>query len=327
MQHFILPDYLDGTKINKENIHLFNLYLCSQLTDYMKCLSEVQVEIVFDKDENPIVEGFPIANLLPLIRHDESMKVFLRALKGYKENPSKNYIFTKELTNSLKETKLDIKTKYLPDNFSGFIEMKGLLDHEGEEIKGFFIDIQNNDKKFIYMGFISYNRDNRNYNISHLNIPLENNDKSIRELIGEYQYVCRGINKKAVDKVLGGDTLNQDLIFDEKKQRGEYYDHFHAIFNALVYIANPQENMDEDINIFRGKAKKIATQKKIYTPKKFILLGKNFKMPKEYRCGEVGVTGHWRWQPYGPQNSLLKRIFIKPYIRNYTNKYTEAHFV
>jgi hypothetical protein len=327
MQNFILPDYLDGTKIDSKNINLFNLYLVSQLTPYMRIMSDLQVEIRFEKGEHPEIEGIPLDSLVPIIRHDESMKVFLRALKGYRENPSKNYIFTKDLTTSLKNTKLDVRSKYLPKKFSAFIEMKGLFDHEGEEIKGFFVDIKSDPNHFIYLGFVNFNHNLNSYTISHLNIPLEDSERPLSELIKDYQYVCRGVDKEMLKKWKTGENICGNPIIEEYVQQGEYYDHFHAVFNAIIYITNPQEDMIEESNIFSDKKSKRDTQKKIYTPKNFIILGKNFKNPKEYTCGEIGVSGHWRWQPYGPARSLLKRIFIKPHTRNYNNKLSDTEVV
>lgn len=322
MQELILPDYLDGTRVARDNIHLYNLYLCCNLINYMNIVSDSAIEIKFPDHEIPKIDGLDISNLVPLLNHDESMKVFLRAYKGYRENTnSKNFIFTKDLTQSLLKTKLDIKSKYLPKNFSGFILMRGLLDNDGEEIKGFFIDIKNDPSHFLYLGFVGFSKEYQGYTVSHLNIPLDDSEKPIKDMISQHDHIYRGIDRETINKINSGSSLkNLDNIFNKTVKQGEYYDHFHAILNAVIYINSEQENSIEEKNIFSNKKSKKETQQKIYTPKSYIYFGKNFNFPKEYNCGEIQVSGFWRWQPHGPQRSLLKRIFIAPHTRNYNQK-------
>jgi hypothetical protein len=320
MQELILPDYLDGTRIARDNIHLYNLYLCSHLIKYMNLISDTTIEVKFNEPKIPQVDGINLPDLLPILNHDESLKVFLRAYKGYKENiNSKNYIFTKDLSDSLVKTRLDVKSKFLPKKFSGFILMRGLKDNDGEDIKGFFVDIKSEPNHFLYLGYVGYSEEYRGYTISHLNIPLENPEKPLKDIISQHDHIYRGVPKNIISK-LDSNFESFDNIFEKTVKQGRYYDHFHAILNAIIYISSEQESLEENSNIFSNKKSKKVTQQKIYTPKKFYILGKNFSFPKEYTCGEVHVSGFWRWQPHGPQRSLLKRIFIAPHKRNYNKK-------
>mgnify|MGYP002639912642 CR=1 FL=1 len=43
----------------------------------------------------------------------------------------------------------------------------------------------------------------------------------------------------------------------------------------------------------------------------------------------IVVAGHWKWQPYGPRNSLRKRIRLDPYIKgeNYAERLTRKYVV
>jgi hypothetical protein len=324
MQELILPDYLDGTRIVRDNIHLYNLYLCCHLIKYMHPVNDSLLEIKFDNNIIPQVDGIALPDLVPLLSHDESMKIFLRSYKGYKENiNSKNYIFTKDLTHSLIKTKLDIKSKFLPKKFSGFILMRGLKDNDDEEIKGFFVDIKDEPTHFLYLGYIGYSEKYKGYTVSHLNIPLEDPEKPIKDLIQKHDHIYRGVNSDTLSKIKTEVNLeNFNNFFEKTIKQGEYYDHFHALLNAIIYINSEQENLVEDKNVFSTKKSKKQTQQKIYTSKSFYIFGKNFNLPKEYTCGEIQVTGFWRWQPHGPQRSLLKRIFIAPHTRNYNKKDT-----
>lgn len=47
------------------------------------------------------------------------------------------------------------------------------------------------------------------------------------------------------------------------------------------------------------------------------LVGFNFKKPVSYTVGSTQVTGHFRWQPFGPKLSMVKLIWIEPYPRTF----------
>lgn len=320
MQQFILPDYLDGTKSSK-NFHLQSIAMCSRLIDYMQIVDEVKVAIDFGK-ENPYVNGIPLREFLPFVNQDESMKIFLRTYKAYADRDSGNYLVTKNLSKALSETKLDIKCSFLPKEFTAFLDIKDLYDHDGDHIQGVFIDITQDPIPAVYLACIGLNEELDIYTVSHLNVPLEQ-DKSLSEVITKHKEVSSVLTDEQVKKIKDGEIL--DVIGNMKKEetQADYHQHLHTIFNTILYITHGSENFVVEQNEFSKKVSKQSTQRKIYTPKKFVVLGKNFSLPKEYTCGEVGVSGHWRWQPYGPQRSLIKHIYIKPHTRNY-NKQEES---
>jgi len=47
------------------------------------------------------------------------------------------------------------------------------------------------------------------------------------------------------------------------------------------------------------------------------LVGFDYKKPKEFSVGSTFVDTHLRWQPYGPQRSQVKLIWVRPHERHY----------
>jgi hypothetical protein len=75
--------------------------------------------------------------------------------------------------------------------------------------------------------------------------------------------------------------------------------------------------LKEEINTFSTKRSKKEWELKQYTKSPYIFVGRNFQMPKSYTNEEILVRGHWRWQHHGPECSLLKHIYIDPYLKSY----------
>jgi len=317
MQSFLLPDYLDRSKKSK-NGNMEALAMCCALSDYVRIKGNTEMVIEFPINKEPLVDGFNLKSLMPLISQDESMKVFLRTYKGYKEKPHKNYIIHKNLVKALSETKLDIKSKYLPKEFTAFIDLQGLVDNDGDEIKGVFVDITQEHGGMLYLGIVNYTEAINNFPISHLNIPLDDEKRSIAEVIKDYDQVYSTIRPELLASLntKDGKIENFDGFYKLIFQAG-YHNYIHAILNAILYIHNSPKLCIEQENNFSEKKSKMVAQKNIYTSKKFVVLGKDFSFPKEYSCGEVGVVGHFRWQPYGPNRELVKHIYINPHVRNY----------
>ena len=317
MQTHLLPDYLDGSKKVKDG-YLKALQTFCKITPYLKLKKATQMVVEFPVDKEPLTEeGFNLKDLMPLLNQDESMKVFLRTYKGYAEKPNKNIIIHKNLAEALSKTKLDIKTKYLPKNFTAFLDIKGLEDNDGDTILGTFVDINQDDGWCLNMGILCKARDGVNYPISHINLPLDDSDTSLAEIVQRYKHVYNRLPKEIVEEYKNEGRIVDFESFDKVVFQGGYYSHIHTILNCILYITNSPELCVEQENNFSKKKSKRETQLKIYTSKKYIILGKEFTFPKEYTCGEVSVSGHFRWQPYGPSRAYVKHIYIKPHLRNY----------
>lgn len=50
------------------------------------------------------------------------------------------------------------------------------------------------------------------------------------------------------------------------------------------------------------------------------LVGFSWKKQRPYKVGETTVTGHPRWQPWGPGRTKVKLIWIEPFVRHYKGR-------
>ena len=308
MQEILLPDYLDGSVIPKhETLKMFKL-VCAY-AKYMQPTSATEMAIDLNSATR---EEIPPDVFLEIIKKDESMKVFLRSYHGYISHPHKNYVVARTLTEAFAETKLDIKGKYLPKDFTGYFEIRGLKDNDGDEIKGVFVRI---DHRALTLGFIMYNS-NKNYTVGHFNSEMPEDEESIADKIRSLPYTITGYNFKnkrsdEIKAILQGGG-NPDIVLKES----EYYKHLHIILNAVLYVTH-NENLKEEINNFSHKKSKREGEMRVYTQRPYIFVGRNFQVPRKYMSGDFEVRGHWRWQPYGLGRSLIKHIFIDPYVKSY----------
>lgn len=316
MQPFIIPDYLDLIKQPK-NVHLHTIALACALTPYMNVVNDTTVNINF-KGKLPCVNGFFLHELVPLISKDESLKVFLRTYKAYKEKNSKNYLINKNLSQALFDTKLDLKVKLLPKNFTAFLDIKNLTDHDGDLIEGIFVDIYDKPEPTLFMGALCYKKELDLYCVSHLHISLSDSESLLVDVIKKYKEINSYITPEACEKIKQGESFDIPKSLYTETRSAKYHKHLHAIFNTILYIHHHPETMVEESNTFSNKKSKRLGQEKVYTQRRFIEVGKGFTLPKEYTCGEIGVIGHWRWQPYGALRAFIKHIFIAPHVRNYS---------
>ena len=306
MQKIILPDILDKS-VTTKNASLEALVYISSFARYLKIIGNTEILVNISQDTGISNERF-----LDELQRDESMKVYLRAYHDYITYPNKNYIISRNLAKALSETKVDVKGKYLPKKFNGFIEIEGLLDRDGDEIKGIFVSIQND---FLAMGYLTYNFANKTYGIGHANYDLPKEEELIEEKIKQFRHVDRGSNfrDKSREEIMS--LLDKGVTPDTVYTPSEYDPFLSTIINSLLYI-NSCQDLNESLNVFSKKKSKLEGEIKNFTRKPFVLLGKDFVYPKVYSDSEVVVRGHWRWQPYGPQWSLIKHIYIQPHFRN-----------
>lgn len=308
MQEIILPDMLDGSVPIKNETLLMIKYIC----DYAKYITPHSVNSIHIQQPSE-KEEIQFDDLLSILNRDESLKIFLRSYYEYKTHSHKNYVVAKTLTHAFSQTKIDIKGKYLPKDFTAYFEIRGLKDNDGEEIKGVFTRIANNS---LVVGILTYNPISTGYSVSHFNSDLPKDEESIADKIKSFPYIEIGANLKNKTKSEVIDLIREGSTPEIKEFVPEYHNYIHVIFNCILYVTHCSELKDE-INTFSTKRSKREWELKQYTKKSYTFVGRNFQVPKSYSAEDILVRGHWRWQPHGPERSLLKHIFIDPYLKNY----------
>ena len=308
-QENLLCDYLDGSRESKDMGVTALRYMCA----YYKYLTIGSDRYHIDlnaaaRNNEPLDPSY----INEILLKDESAKILLRAYYEYRSHAHKNYVVAGTLTKAFAETKLDIKGRYLPRDFTAFFEIRGLVDDDGDEIKGIFVRISQTS---ILIALVSKN--GKDYAASHFHSEIPKDDETIEDVIGKYSNI-----------VLGKATKKDTEKFEEMVRRREYTpdieitpcgysEHMHIIFNCILYVTHNPE-LEEEINIFSMKRSKREWEQKNCTSKSYIFVGRNFEVPKIYSAENILVRGHWKWQPYGVGRMLLKHIFIDPYVKNRT---------
>lgn len=309
MQENILPDYLDGSATTKNEYLKVFKSICRYI-QYIKPISPTQMSFDF---KNCFNEEIAPEEMLSILDYDASLKVFLRSYYEYRTRPHHNYVFSKEIVNAFADTKLDIKGNYLPKDFTAFMDVRGLKDQDGDDIKGVFVRI---DKEVITLGMLTLSSCNKkSYSVSHFHILVPTGDQTVEDIICQLNYTEVGTNlkNKSVSEITS--ILDSGASLEISKEKAKYHNHIHVILNCILYVTH-SEGLKEELNSFSTKKSKREGEIKNHTQKPYIFVGRDFKVPRVYSDEEINVRGHWRWQPHGPGWSLLKHIYIDPYLKN-----------
>lgn len=228
---------------------------------------------------------------------DEGFCNMISAMSLYQNHSAKNYIFSEALVRILKRTKTDLSLKYLPESFYGFFDIPGLVDIEGKVIDGVFVNIHKGVLQFSGLVKEVHGKDSY-FSQWYFQFPLDRN-KTLSEVVGDSFFVSE--TSPGVSEMLP--------LSDEKETH-------QLIANALAYVCNVPLGLELGKNEFKGGWKKIEAQKKNFTQQDFIFVGKDYE-GRVFSIDSTAVSGHYRWQPHGPERSLVKLIFIEPHERNY----------
>lgn len=97
---------------------------------------------------------------------------------------------------------------------------------------------------------------------------------------------------------------------------------FEYLMKFLIYLGSGEP----DLRFYRApkpttenpkKLKRWLREQENRSMVDMTLVGFGWKKPRVYQVGETTVTGHPRWQPYGPRKEKVKLIWIEPHIRHY----------
>ena len=322
MQKKLFLEKIDGTdRIKTEEIHSsrfeMNRYITYHFTQMFKksflgmrneLNDPTQVAVGID---NSLAISYLIEQQVPTqmwqfflkdILHDGFIRNFTLALISYEKQRGKNYVLSKNLTKYLQKISLDVPVSVLPERFAAYFEPQGLKDEtDNTDVICSFITIGDElGANSILMGMVTSGSNPgdlhfRSFNIGHLDEARKKN-KTLDDLCREY---------------FGKTAQGDDIAISESP--------CHRMFiNALLYVANPNEDFNIEKNVFDKKRDKRRTQQKIYTKKEYIKIGyENAEHLKLQLEKETEVRWHFRDQPYGPGRTLRKKILIAPHVRKY----------
>ncbi len=285
MQKILLVDYLDGTR--RAPAHERGL---SNLAKFIKFaekedFNSPQVRIQLEREfvTNPGLAEF--------------IGVYGSVLK----NGGKNYVFSEYLSDCLKNTLSDVSMKYLPNEFSGFIDLPNLNLAESVMSLGLFVDIsQEQGKRRMRVAALGRLPDGDVSWPSGLFDLSEDADKTLFECFLERAATY------TKHSYLPPNRDDPNWVWIE------------VAVNAVVFIANCTEELLEKCNEFATKRSKREWEQNQFTQKKFFYA--DLKKKIEFVVDSTFVKGFLFWQKYGPGHSKVRLRYRKPHKRVYKKK-------
>ncbi|MBY0413723.1 MAG: hypothetical protein K2Q18_06140 [Bdellovibrionales bacterium] len=305
MQKMLFLDYLDGSKVfsveklNQENnlITYLLLFRYAHLIKFTK--TETGVSFGHDDYFAAVKKNLPEyeEELIQIYKEEEPIFMALVDYSKFYNDPTrKNYVFSRNLTEALAQTKIEQDTTIFTEERAFYFEMPETKDEslELQCVYGFTIQV---GERFMLVVYMLVKHENRWRTVD---FTLQIHEG--QSLSDEFKRVMTG---QLMDEIYPSSTIR--------------YDHetiYRTIINGIIYIYNNCEDMTQMINEFASKASKLETQKKIYTSKPFVELGKNFEILRLMKEESIGVRGHFRWQPCGVGRMQVKLTYVKPHSRD-----------
>jgi len=294
MQKLDILDLMMGIKSSKKHNNLVELGKI--MRDLADCSS-----LEFEKFRIDIPANHPRAesmgSIRQLLHQDKIMLGFYKSFYHYnKSDDINNYIITKPLASALSLTKTDIRCSYIPKNINGYLEIPELYDSDGEKILGIFFhtgEIQGESE--LTIGYMVFDKAKGTFIPCMLNVAYKDTDL-LKDVISKFPFTEICTPKLTVEHPA---VLNNYMA---------------TIINALIYIHNTNAELAEELNCFTGSRKAQERQRGIYTPHPYIVVGRNYKMPRA-EASEHMVSGHFKWVRFGVGHSYVRHQYVAPYHR------------
>jgi hypothetical protein len=305
MQKMLFLDFLDGSKkLSSEKIsqekNLITYLLMFRYANLIKFTKNVGgVSFGHDDYFAAIKKNLPEYQEELIQIYTDDKPVFMALVdysKFYNDSTRKNYVFSKNLTEALSQTKIEQDTTIFTEERAFYFEMPETRDAslELQCVYGFTIQV---GERFMLIVYMLVKQGSRWRTID-FTLQIQEG----QSLSDEFKRVISG---KIMDEIYPSTSIRYDLETI-----------YRTIINGIIYIYNNCEDMTQKINEFASKASKLETQKKIYTSKPFVELGKNFEILRLMKEESIGVRGHFRWQPCGVGRMQVKLTYVKPHSRD-----------
>jgi hypothetical protein len=141
-------------------------------------------------------------------------------------------------------------------------------------------------------------------------VAYDNNMFCIYNLTAESQlsYCALGIQEGKTFK-----ECFEDMEAEDDEADHETYAWLQLVVNTFLFMQS--SNLRKEFVPLPKRVSKLSKLKSYFVKHETFIGHTKVDMDyhgREYTTDEWGRCGHWRWQPHGPRNSLLKLIFIEP---------------
>lgn len=250
------------------------------------------------------LEKAGMTKLTPLLSKsldDCSVQTFYLFGHWIKGTLGKNYIPSKPLLDVLSKVDVDMKASYLKDKKRGYFELSHAnifapAHWSPNPIDSVMFEI-NSDSLIMSFQFT------KDLAPTSFFVPL-NREDNLSEALKKFSFkeITRISNSIGhVEKSIGDDDLEV----------------LRLVFNLIIYVTNPNEEFNEQVNQFSPNNRVAQEQKQTYTANKYVPIGHNIEFLRLTTATETNVKAHWRWQPCGVGREQRKLTFIRPHVRTY----------
>lgn len=242
-------------------------------------------------------------------------------IKRFLKSDGKNYYFSKDFITLLSSMDRKLPVEYLPEKFFGYFVFPDnvLFDDTNANIVSAYVYVG----KVKHYGWVPNNREERK--------PLDPEDKVIS--------VAYCDSKMEMGKILfhcKADTKMSDLIFEngflcdfnsievlDSSTNSETL--LIACLNAVLYITSEDPDLTNIVPELKLKDKVRKKQRKKTNwenlcTESLILVNHKYKDECRYNVDSAWWSTHPRWQQCGPNNSMVKLIWVKGHEKKLGNK-------
>jgi hypothetical protein len=216
---------------------------------------------------------------------NKSLMLFFTLCANYKESKAQDYILSKNLKNIFVKENIKFKNKMLFGDFIGYIKTPGVQDQDGFYTEDHFVNVRYVEDEGWVFGVVS----------------LIRHPGPIPGIL---------INDIHLSKF---ENFEDSIDFNG----GHDSDLLKILANSVMYIKSTD---DYKINFNQTFIKMKKDRLNIKNSgSRMYYLKPNVRLLPVYSQTNCEVSGHFRWQPYGPGKTKTKLIFINPYVKNYKN--------
>ena len=253
--------------------------------------------------------------------------------KFWMEDKGKTYYFPKRFATALGNAKLTVGPQYLPENFIGYFAYAERSLFDGTTYySGAYVSCRKARPEYVHQSAFSKG-------ISHIikivfledpNMTMEClsafilKDKTIEEslrMAASVPAVQNSVYSDSGEKMF---TLPKSPMIIDSKPNEFYYSMVNLITNSLCYVMclEPDIQHLKPENQIGKSEKKQERPIRNYCTIPLKLVNWNFEVEQERTSYERKtlaweVSGHFRWQPYGPERMHVKMIWIDSYMKEW----------
>lgn len=298
---------------------------------YKKILSNVEIHQKATHKQYELKPGFPEIGGVK----DEVMTSHMCLVKLWSQSGQKVYHVPPDFTECLQKIDVKIPVKHLPDNFCAFINFSNSDIDDGDDVvQGAYVYYGSTRNTIMAVRYPDeLNR--KSIWISYVGYPIGDNEDNPR--FGDFKNTVEdGMTVRDIAEQIENHYRRNDYGYVDTDINPDTFDSrvnvYKMIFNTLLYINSYEPVLEHCRPFVKKKGKNGMSLTKLRKAGRSInesslpitiVNGSYHKELINYTDTTTHVHSYMRWQPCGPQFSMIKLIWVKDHQRNYKKKVEE----